>query len=180
MNSPNQQFRSLLEPIHDDARAFARRLCRSRAEGDDTFHDAVVRARRKLDALRDERAFRAWFYRVIVTVHRSRSRRRFWRRLSPLGGDERSTTDDPRHALERDEGSERVREALASLPSVQREAIVLFELEGLPVDEVAAIQQASASAVKSRLARGRQKLRTIYIKRFGIGDADPTLAKGTS
>lgn len=174
---PRQRFRALLEPVHDDARAFARRLCRTSADGDDVFHDAIIRAQRKLETLRDDRAFRSWLYRVIVTVHRTRTRRSFWRRLSPLSGQERATGSPS--PLDRDE-SDRVREALAALSTVQREAIVLFELEGMAVDEVASVQQVSASAVKSRLARGRHKLRTVYVKRFGIGSADSELVKGTS
>ena len=89
----------------------------------------------------------------------------------------RSVVAAPTPPPDRDE-SKRVRVALSTLSSVQREAIVLFELEGMGVAEIARIQQVSASAVKSRLARGRQKLRVVYVKRFGFSDAS-TLAKGT-
>ena len=179
---PRSHLRRLLEPIHDDSRAFARRLCRSTAEGDDVFHDSVVRALRKLDSLRDDDAFRSWFYSVIVNVHRTRNRRRLWRRLIPLSDRDASTASDPRDELESKDGAKRVREALASLSSVQREAIVLFELEGFLVEEIAAVQQVSTSAVKSRLARGRQKLRAIYIKRFGMSPVgtEARLAEGST
>jgi hypothetical protein len=46
--------------------------------------------------------------------------------------------------------------------------VVLFELEGFSIEEIAALQQVSASAVKSRLARGRARLRRIY-ERWGLG-----------
>ena len=58
----------------------------------------------------------------------------------------------------------RVSRALASLPAEQREAIVLFDLEGITVDEIASLQGVSASAVKSRLARGRLRLRRLYVR----------------
>jgi RNA polymerase sigma factor (sigma-70 family) len=61
----------------------------------------------------------------------------------------------------------RGREALATLPPEQRESIVLFEVEGWKVDEIAALLGISASAVKSRLSRGRERLRAFYEKRFG-------------
>jgi RNA polymerase sigma-70 factor (ECF subfamily) len=65
-------------------------------------------------------------------------------------------------------GAERMRAALAALSPVQREAIVLHELQGLTVEEVAGAQGVSASAVKSRLSRGRTRLRSIYRKRFAV------------
>ena len=48
--------------------------------------------------------------------------------------------------------------ALAMLPKKQREAIVMSEITGLKLEEVAAIQGSSLSAVKSRVSRGRKKL----------------------
>jgi predicted RNA polymerase sigma factor len=47
----------------------------------------------------------------------------------------------------------------------QREAIVLFEVEGFRIEEIAAIQKASIPAVKSRLVRGRDNLRRYYVRR---------------
>lgn len=57
------------------------------------------------------------------------------------------------------ERSEMVREAIASLPSLQREAIVLFEYEELPLEAIAAIAGAEVGAVKARLSRARESLR---------------------
>ena len=61
-----------------------------------------------------------------------------------------------------------MREALEILPAVQREAVVLFDIDGYSLEEVAAMQDVSLSAVKSRLARGRARLRRHY-KRRGYG-----------
>ena len=48
--------------------------------------------------------------------------------------------------------------ALAQLPEIQREAIVLFEISGFSIAEIAELQGAGISAIKQRLARGRQAL----------------------
>jgi len=172
MDTTHDRFRRLLEPVHTRAVSFARGLCGSRADGDDLFQEAAVRALAKLDSLRDDAAFPRWFYRVVISVHRNRSRRAFWRRLIPLGEEsERTDGPDPGHSGDyrsdewspaRAEAARRARSALATLPAVQREAIVLFELEGWQVDEIAVLQRVSLSAVKSRLARGRARLRSHY------------------
>lgn len=163
--SPSDRLLTLLSPVHERARMTARRLCRSDAEGDDLFQDAAVRALAKLPALRDDQAFPAWFYRILLSVHKNRTRGHFWRRLVPMDsiaksaepvGDDGSTWEDARH------GERRMRSALATLPPVQREAVVLFDIDGYRLAEIAEMQGVSLSAVKSRLVRGRERLRKHY------------------
>ena len=168
---------TLLAPIHERARMSARRLCRSEAEGDDLFQEAALRALRKLPSLRDDQAFPAWFYRILLSLNKNRARARFWRRLSPLevlahtgepAGDDGARWEEARH------GARRLREALDSLPLVQREAIVLFDIDGYSLEEVARMQEASLSAVKSRLQRGRARLRRFYRRRgYGVTGERP-------
>lgn len=57
------------------------------------------------------------------------------------------------------ERSELVREAIASLPALQREALILFEYEELTLEAIAAIAGAEVGAIKARLSRARESLR---------------------
>jgi len=162
MNDP-RRLMELLAPVHDAARMTARRLCRSHADGDDLFHEAVLRALGHLHELRDASKFRSWFYAVLLNVHRARHRHDFWRRL--VSFDETRAelvVDDESDALA---GAQRMARALATLAPPEREAIVLFELEGFSLDEIAALQRSSLSAVKSRLVRARGRLRRHYERR---------------
>lgn len=150
----------LLEPISADVQLFARRIARSNSDGDDLFQEAVLRAGAKLETLRERERFRSWMYSVVVSVHRTRCRRAFWRRMVsnegvPEPSDDALWTAD--HASAR-----RAHAALATLAAPQREAIVLFELHGYSIEEIAEIQHASLSSVKSRLMRGRDRLRRYY------------------
>jgi RNA polymerase sigma-70 factor (ECF subfamily) len=166
-----QRLIELLKPFHDQAAATARRLCRSHEDGDDLFQDAVIRAYDKLSSLRDQSRFRPWFYSILVSVHRNRYRRGFWRRFLPMerkdgesidmAGEDGASWDEERR------GAERVSRALAGLPPEQREAVVLFEMEGFSIEEISAIQEATVSAVKSRLSRARKRLRRHY-ERLGL------------
>jgi RNA polymerase sigma-70 factor (ECF subfamily) len=177
MNAEERELRwarliALLEPVHGPALATSRRLARTRADGDDLYAEAVLRAFEKLHTLRDESRFRPWFFATLLSRHRSRSRVRFWRRFvsldeafpagaEPVGADGTRWADDAWRA-------ERVAAGLGALPAVQREAIVLFELDGYSIEEIAAMQRVSISAVKSRLTRGRERLRCFY-ERHGAG-----------
>lgn len=181
------RFRRLIEPEWAKALAFARAISRSRGDGDDLCQEAAMRAMAKLDTLRDEGAFRSWFFRILITVHRNRGRRSFWRRFLQLSdpivadapeasaGDYRVASWSPDAA----ESARRAREALAKLPPEQRESIVLFEIEDWRVEEIATLQGVSVSAVKSRLARGRARLRAYYAKRFGA-ETVPSFVTGAS
>lgn len=156
----------LLEPIHGRAVATARNLCRSSGDGDDLYQETVLRAFDKLHTLREEARFRSWFFAVLISVHRSRYRRSFWKRFLPLDD---MTPDIPGLAGEDGRVHEeeylaarRAAKALSRLPAVQREAVVLYELEGFSMEEVASMQEATVAAVKARVFRGREKLRRTY------------------
>lgn len=157
---------ALLEPIHAQSVATARRLCRSVSEGDDLHQETILRAFDKLHTLRDETRFRSWFYAILLSRHRSRFRGAFWKRLVPLDGAfpgrSEPIGEDGSRWEERAVGAERAARALAELAAVQREAVVLFEIDGYPIEEIAGMQGVSVSAVKSRLARGRDRLRAFY------------------
>jgi len=153
----------LLGPIHEQAAGTARRLSRSADEGDDLYQESVLRAYERLHDLRDESKFRSWFFATLHSIHRSRRRRRAtvsleeaWPRGGEPAGEDGSTWAE---ALER---AHRAARALDGLAPVQREAVVLHEIEGFSVEEVAAMQGVTISAVKSRLARGRDKLKQFY------------------
>lgn len=65
----------------------------------------------------------------------------------------------PLHRLLDEELTAQVKEAVSNLPPLQREALVLFEYEGLPLSEIATVVGTDVGAVKSRLHRARERLR---------------------
>jgi RNA polymerase sigma-70 factor, ECF subfamily len=67
--------------------------------------------------------------------------------------------EQPLRRLLDEELAEKVKEAVFSLPPLQREALVLFEYEGLALSEIASIVGTDVGAVKARLSRARERLR---------------------
>jgi RNA polymerase sigma-70 factor (ECF subfamily) len=170
---------TLLEPIHESAVMTARRLSRTSGEGDDLYQEALLQAFRKLPSLRDESRFRSWFFAVLLSLHRSHSRRAFWKRFLPLEESSSEHVMPGWSATEQDEAAraDRASKALALLPAVQREAIVLFEMNRYSIAEIAQLQNVSESAVKSRLARARERLRGAYrrMERTEVASERPKL-----
>lgn len=71
----------------------------------------------------------------------------------------------------------KVKEAVADLPPLQREALVLFEYEGLPMSEIATIVGSDVGAVKSRLHRARERLRNSLAPYLNTKQEIVTLGK---
>lgn len=69
--------------------------------------------------------------------------------------------EEPLRVLLDNELSLKVKEAVASLPPLQREALVLFEYEELTLNEIAGIVGSDVGAVKARLHRAREGLRSM-------------------
>ncbi len=158
----------LLAPIHEKASATARRLGRTSDEGDDLYQEAMLHAARKIGALRDEAKFQPWFFAILLSKHRTSARRAFWRRFLPLESppESRGLADRPPGFGEEEWlRSRRMNAALAALPAGEREAVVLFELQGFSTEEIAAMQDVSPSSVRSRLTRGRRRLAGVYVRR---------------
>jgi RNA polymerase sigma factor (sigma-70 family) len=101
-----------------------------------------------------------WQWGACVSF-RTRCRRAFWKRLVSRDMPDEPGDDGSRWA-DQQASAKRAQAALATLSPPQREAIVLFELHGHTLEEIAEIQQTSLSSVKSRLVRGRDRLRAFY------------------
>jgi len=65
-----------------------------------------------------------------------------------------------------------VESAMAGLPSLQQEALILFEYEGFTLEEIAATVGVEVGTVKSRLHRGRDRLRRVLAPLKRVGDYD--------
>jgi RNA polymerase sigma-70 factor (ECF subfamily) len=175
-----QRLLELLGPIHEAATTTARRIARTSDEGDDLYQDAVLTAFRKLDSLRDEASFRSWFFAILLSQHRTRARRAFWRRFLPI---EEAAHADAAPAVPPVVGEDewlrarRIRSALATLPPGEREAVVLHEMQGFSTEEIATMQGITPSSVRSRLTRGRQRLADVYRRRGWVDAKEESAAR---
>lgn len=153
-------FEEQLTLVYPDILRFARGLAGSVTDGDDLLQDALMQALTAYPGLRDRNRFRFWMLRIISNRHRSLLRKRRLKQWLTL----EAIWNLPAPTSLPFEEKEAVRQALAELPREQRESLVLFEIVGLSVTEIADMLEVSASAVKSRLSRGRHKLRELYFR----------------
>ncbi|WP_298992010.1 RNA polymerase sigma factor SigM [uncultured Pseudokineococcus sp.] len=146
-----------------------------REEAADAVQDAFVSALRGADRFRGEAAVTTWLHRIVVNASLDRLRRARVRRTVPLDAPAPGGGDAPRGAVERlaargDAAADvdlevDVRAALDRLPDHQRAALVLVDLQDLPVAEAAGVLGVAVGTVKSRCARGRTALAALLRER---------------
>lgn len=130
---------------------------------DDVMQDVLARTQRGLAGLRDEARLSAWLLQVARSAIADHGRVRARHPIvdpaaapEPIAPDD----DDDRVAFQALVGC--VAAFVARLPSPYREAITLVELEGLSVAAAADIAGVSVSGMKSRVQRGRARLRALF------------------
>ena len=151
-------FAELVQRHRDRMWAVAVRTLGDREEAADALQDALISAYRAADRFRGESAVTTWLHRIVVNACLDRARRRQARPTVPLPEVETAS----RGALEPDRDTGLVvRAALAQLPPDQRAALVLLDLEGYSVAEIAEMLGIAEGTVKSRCARGRARLAVL-------------------
>jgi RNA polymerase sigma factor (sigma-70 family) len=155
-------FGVLVQRHRDRLWAVALRTLGDREEAADALQDAFVSAFRRAESFRGDAAFTTWMHRIVVNACLDRVRRRKARPAEPLPEDEDRMAElgqavdvDPAATVE---DRSVVLQALRTLPDPQRNAIVLVDMEGYPVEEAAKILGCAVGTIKSRCARGRAKL----------------------
>jgi RNA polymerase sigma-70 factor (ECF subfamily) len=151
-------FWRLLEGEHPRAESFCRRLAGNLADGDDLYQDSLLKAMRKFDRMRDNDAFKAWLYRIIVNTFVSGKRLPWYKRRVQLTTEivETLAGNDPNDEYE---SRRLVHFALGILSPEDRALVTLHEIDGWGVSELAVMLGRPQGTIKSRLARSRIKMR---------------------
>ena len=157
------------------------RMVNNREDADDLTQEVFVKVYRAIQSFRGESKFSTWLYALAANACRSRLRRLrriafFEFRSLNAAADPRDGAgvpepadpgDPPPKALERNEVQEVIGRAVAELPEEFRTVVVMRDMQGLSYEDIAAALRCSGGTVKSRLARGRERLRA-KLKREGL------------
>jgi RNA polymerase sigma-70 factor (ECF subfamily) len=131
------------------------------ADVDDVLQEIFLRIQKGLAGLRDEERFGPWVYRVARSAIADHLRRTLRNALSSDEQPEPLSEDEDENMVEQ-ELATYVTPFVAALPSPYREALTLTELEGLTQKDAAVMLGVSISTMKSRVQRGRVRLRELF------------------
>lgn len=150
------RFDRLVGVYHQDMFRYAAWLCRDKAIAEDVVQEALLRAWKSLDSLREDAAAKQW----LLTIVRRENARWFERkRLETVDVDDLTPSQEALIAEKEDEAVGEVREAIFGLEDDYREPLVLQVLMGYSTNEIAELMGLKQGAVLTRLHRARHKLK---------------------
>ena len=151
-------------------------LLNNRQDAEEVTQDAFIRAQRGLDSFRGEASFGTWLYQIATNLARNRYWYWFRRKRDqsfsidqPLSDDSDMTLEDfmpseqesPFQSAITQEFVDRVAICMDELSEQHREVLVLRNIENMSYDAIADRLGLSVGTVKSRIARGRERLRDL-------------------
>jgi RNA polymerase sigma-70 factor (ECF subfamily) len=150
------------------------RLVGATTDLEDLVQTTFVEVMRAIGRYRGEASFKTWITSIAVHVAQHHLRSGHMRRHAPLElvPEARVATSSPNLEAQIDERrlSARLYALLDRIPARQRVALLLFTIDGRPVEEVAALMGASQTTTRSRVFFARRSLRTLIA-------ADPDLSE---
>lgn len=165
-----QAFEELMQSHESRIYAIALRMMGNREDAQDCAQDAMVRIYRAMGSFKGQSALATWIYRITMNTCLDELRRRKARKVTSLdslvdnGWSPTDTGDTPEEHGLRVEKQNALNQAIQSLPDDMRAAIILRDVKGYSYDEIASILDANVGTIKSRISRGREKLREILSK----------------
>jgi RNA polymerase sigma factor (sigma-70 family) len=162
-----RRFREIVPPLLDDAYTLAKWLTRSATDAEDVVQEAAVRALNALATVPVDRP-RPWFLAIVRNAAMTWMARNRPKALAYAGdltdleaidaSDVAEGPLDPEQALIALEEGDRLRQAIAALPSPFLETLVMRDINGLSYREIAEATDSPVGTVMSRLARARSAI----------------------
>ena len=167
-------FEHLVLTHQDRVFTLAFHMLGSREDAADLAQEAFLKAWRSLSGFQGDSSFATWMHRLTTNLCLDHLRKQARRQniATPVSLDDEDSPlpepadegQDPHAHLERSERRRALTKALGELPDNYRRPLVMRELSGLSYQEIADTLNTDLGTVKSRIARGRERLRKILLR----------------
>jgi len=141
------------------------RMCANHEDAQDCLQESMLRIFRSISSFKGQSSFSTWVYRVTMNTCLDELRKKKNRQTTSLDGlldSGWSPSDDfdtPEHHTIAGEAKSAIRSAISELPDDMRSAVVLRDIEGFSYEEISGMLGINVGTIKSRISRGREKLR---------------------
>ena len=177
-------FEELVRLYEKRVLALTLRMCKNPEDAAEAAQEAFFAAWQGLGSFRGDSSFSTWLYRLAsnacVDLLRREGRRPAAASLDDeeLNLDIPSSLPSPQEEAERRELAEQVTAGLQALPPEYRAVLVLREIQQLRYDEIGEALDLDVGTVKSRISRGRKKLRSFLLERGNFSPPPPSKETG--
>ncbi|GIW51350.1 MAG: ECF RNA polymerase sigma-E factor [Gemmatimonadales bacterium] len=170
LEGDTEAFGLLVDRYQDSLAAYAKYMTGNLDEAEDIVQESFVRAFKALRKCKDRDRFSGWLFRIVSNQCKTHLARRKRRKEEPLASAaQQADLGRAEQQAEAEELRRKVHEALQRIPADQREALVLRYVHGMSLAEMTELLATTVPALKMRLLRGRQNLRSILAE-MGIHD----------
>jgi RNA polymerase sigma factor (sigma-70 family) len=162
--------------LRPELHRYCARLMGSVIDGEDVVQDTLVRAFLALQDLEETPVLRPWLFRIAHNRAIDLLRGRAVRLAEPIDAAADiadGASPDPVEMLMRQEAVNTAVSRFVKLPILQRSVVILKDVLGETLTEIAALLDLSVDAVKGHLARGRARLREINAQADALPDVRP-------
>jgi len=172
-------FERLIESHKQRVYNIALRMVKNRDDAFDVSQEVFIRVYKSIGKFGGKSSFSTWIYRITVNCcldHIKKEGR--YKYISDAGEDgpgagvieNLRAEETPESVMEKSIKRDEIKKALDLLESDFRAAVVLRDIQGFSYDEISRITNANIGTVKSRISRGRRRLREIYQELERRGD----------
>ena len=158
-------FNRLMEQHEKRMYAVALRMCQNREDAQDCLQEAMLRIYKSIGSFKFQSSFSTWAYRITMNTCLDELRRKKNKQnasldsLVEVGFSPSDGINAPeQHAIQSDL-RRTLHSAIGELPDDMRSAIVLRDVHGMAYEEIAQALDVNVGTIKSRISRGREKLR---------------------
>ncbi|MEI8135137.1 MAG: RNA polymerase sigma factor [bacterium] len=156
MSGKREAFTELYLRFRQRVFSYCLRMLGSSAEAEDLYQEVFIRVYQRAHQFAEDKSLAGWIFTIAhnLCLNRIRDRKTF------------DNIDDIRYLAAPnievgDDWANRIQAALEQVPPENREPFLLFEYQGLSYQEIASVMKLTVPAVKSRIYRSREQLRTI-------------------
>lgn len=177
-----EAFGELVRLYEKRVLALTQRMCGDPEDAAEAAQEAFFAAWQGLKGFRGESSFSTWLYRLAsnacVDLLRREGRRRAAVSLDDGEPAVPASIPSPQEEAERRELGERIEEGLRALPPEYRAVLVLREIHQLRYGEIAEALGVDIGTVKSRISRGRERLRRFLLESGNFSPPPPSKGRG--
>lgn len=158
-HDPRSEFMQAYAPCHEPFARYCAALAYGRMDAQDLMQDVLLSAFQRFDGIR--RKDQLLHYLIRAARNRAASTWRIGKRYAAITEAQAAKLQAAGASAEMLVDADLLYRAMGKLPAAQREALVLFEVSGLSMAEIAAIQGSNENAVKTKVSRARAALRGL-------------------
>lgn len=165
-------FETLIFSCKGKAYNIALRYLKNEQDALDALQESFIKIYKNLNKFKMESSFDTWVYRIVINtcndIHKKeKSKQYFNGPINRESSDEpieiADFSNNPEEKIIIKEESKLILNCLNKLIKEHREILILRDIQGFSYEEIGQILQCSVGTVKSRISRGRLKLREIYL-----------------